>query len=65
MLGSVLFNVFINDLGDGVQYTLNKFTDDTKLWGVMDKSKSSAAIQVDLNRLEKQAFKNKIKKKKK
>lgn len=32
----VLFNVFINDLGDGAGCTLSEFADDTELRGVAD-----------------------------
>lgn len=40
--GSALFNIFINDLGNGIEQTLNKCTSDTKLHGVADSPESIA-----------------------
>jgi len=61
VLGPELFNIFCNDLEEGIDVSLINFAGDTKLWGSLTMLKDRTAIQRYPDRLEEGDKKNLVK----
>ncbi|GAB0178801.1 mitochondrial enolase superfamily member 1 [Grus japonensis] len=61
VLGPAPFNISVGNTDSGIECTLSKFANNTKLCGVVDTLEGMDAIQRDLDRLERWAHANRMK----
>lgn len=61
VLGPVLFDIFVSDMGSEIRYTLDKFVDGIQLCVVVNTVEGKEDVHRDLDRLKRWAHTNLIK----